>query len=206
MSAGSLIWSTSLWSSSESGAMPIFRLAYLPNLICVARIGLTIPIVFYLTRSEFTGALLLIIIAGLSDGLDGFLARRFGWTSRIGGLLDPLADKLMFISVFAALTWIDLVPFWLFSVVIARDVVIVMGALAYELLIGPVEPNPSTVGKLNTCVALLYLFFVMTDQIYGWPSAVSILICGAAVFVLSLVSGMDYVLTWGRLARQARTA
>lgn len=186
--------------------MPIFRLAYLPNLICVARIGLTVPIVFYLTRSEFRIALLLIVIAGLSDGLDGFLARRFEWTSRIGGLLDPLADKLMFISVFAALTWIDLVPLWLFAIVIARDVVIVTGALAYEFLIGPVEPSPSRVGKLNTCVALLYLFFVMTGQIYGWPPDVSVLISGAAVFVLSLVSGLDYVLTWSRLARKARSA
>jgi cardiolipin synthase len=167
------------------------------------RILLIVPIVLYLVRSEFQLALLLIVLAGLSDGLDGYLARRFAWTSRVGGLLDPLADKLLFVSVFGALTWINLVPIWLLVVVIARDVVIVSGAIAYEVLIGPVEPDPSKVGKLNTVVALLYLFFVMTLQIFGWPPPITILVCGAAVFVVSLVSGLDYVLTWSRRASQA---
>jgi cardiolipin synthase len=117
-----------------------------------------------------------------------------------------LADKLLFVSVFAALTWIELVPVWLFAVVIGRDVVIVSGAIAYELLIGPVEPNPSRVGKLNTVLALLYLLFVMTFQIYAWPPAVTILVCGAGVLVVSLVSGLDYVLTWSRLALRTKPA
>jgi len=159
---------------------------------------------WFLVRAEYENALLLIMIAGLSDGLDGFLARHFGWTSRIGGLLDPMADKLLFVAVFAALSWNGLVPIWLFAVVIGRDIVIVSGAFAYEFLIGPVEPNPSRVGKLNTVMALLYLLFVMTWQIYEWPSEVSIMIVGAGVFVISLVSGLDYVLTWSRLALQAR--
>lgn len=151
-------------------------------------------------------ALVLIMLAGFSDGLDGFLARRFSWTTRIGGLLDPLADKLLLVSVFAALTWNGLIPLWLFAVVIGRDIVIVSGAVAYEKLIAPVEPNPSRVGKLNTVMALLYLFFVMTWQIFAWPSEVSLTITGAAVFVVSLVSGLGYVLTWSRLARQAGRA
>lgn len=178
----------------------------LPNLICVARILLTVPIVYFLISGWYRTALLLITIAGLSDGLDGYLARHYGWTSRIGGLLDPLADKLLFVSVFASLTWTGLVPLWLFAVVIVRDVVIVSGAVAYEFLIGPVEPNPSRVGKLNTVIALLYLFFVMTDQIYSWPPPVTILIGGASVLVVSLVSGLDYVLTWSRLAKRAKAA
>ncbi len=146
-------------------------------------------------------ALVLIMLAGFSDGLDGFLARRFSWTTRIGGLLDPLADKLLFVSVFAALTWNGLIPLWLFAVVIGRDIVIVSGAVAYEMLIAPVEPNPSRVGKLNTVMALLYLFFVISWQVFSWPPEVSLTITGAAVFVVSLVSGLDYVLTWSRLAQ-----
>jgi len=184
--------------------MAIFRLAYLPNLICIVRILLVVPIVMLLLRGGYQQALGLIVLAGLSDGLDGFLARRFNWTTRIGGLLDPLADKLLFVSVFAALSWTGLVPVWLFLVVIGRDIIIVAGALAYEFLIGPVEPNPSRVGKLNTVMALLYLLFVMTGQIYGWPPEVSILVIGAGVFVVSLVSGLDYVLSWSRLALKAR--
>lgn len=184
--------------------MQVFRLAYLPNVVCVVRICLVVPIMWFLVGAEYESALLLIIIAGFSDWVDGFLARRFGWESRIGGLLDPLADKLLFVSVFAALTWNGLVPLWLFAVVIGRDIIIVSGAFAYEFLIGPVEPNPSRVGKLNTVMALLYLFFVMTWQIYAWPPEVSITIVGAGVFVVSLVSGLDYVLTWSRLALRAR--
>jgi cardiolipin synthase len=184
--------------------MQVFRLAYLPNVVCVVRICLVVPIMWFLVWAEYESALLLIIIAGFSDWVDGFLARRFGWESRIGGLLDPLADKLLFVSIFAALTWNGLVPLWLFAVVIGRDIIIVSGAFAYEFLIGPVEPNPSRVGKLNTVMALLYLFFVMTWQIYAWPPEVSITIVGAGVFVVSLVSGLDYVLTWSRLALQAR--
>ncbi|MGI9308193.1 MAG: CDP-alcohol phosphatidyltransferase family protein [Gammaproteobacteria bacterium] len=180
--------------------------AYIPNLICVMRMLLTLPIVMALVRAEYGMALVLIMVAGFSDGLDGYLARRYGWTSRVGGVLDPLADKLLFVSVFAALTWMELVPVWLFAVVLLRDVIIVSGAIAYEFLIGPVEPNPSKVGKLNTVVALLYLLFVMTFQIFSWPPQISILVCGSAVFVVSLVSGLDYVLTWSQRAIQAKAA
>ncbi|NND53671.1 MAG: CDP-alcohol phosphatidyltransferase family protein [Gammaproteobacteria bacterium] len=177
---------------------------HIPNLICVMRIVLVVPIVMSLLEQNYLQALWLIIIAGVSDGLDGFLARRYDWTSRIGGLLDPLADKLLFVSVFASLSYMGLIPLWLFAVVIGRDIIIIAGAAAYEFLIGPVEPNPSKVGKLNTVMALLYLFFVMTSQVWGWPPEVSVLITGAGVFVVSLVSGLDYVLTWSRLAMQSR--
>lgn len=159
-----------------------------------------------LVQDRFPQALLLIMIAGISDGLDGFLARRYNWITRIGGLLDPLADKLLFVSVFAALTWNGLVPLWLFAVVIGRDLIIVLGAAAYEFLIGPVQPQPSKVGKLNTIVVLIYLFFVISAEIYGWPPAVSILVAGAAVFVVSMVSGLDYVLNWSRRALRLRAA
>ena len=186
--------------------MTIFRLSYVPNYICIARILLVAPIVWLLVSRDYPMALVLIMLAGFSDGLDGFLARRFSWTTRIGGLLDPLADKLLLVSVFAALTWNGLIPLWLFAVVIGRDIVIVSGAVAYEMLIKPVEPNPSRVGKLNTVMALLYLFFVMTWQVFSWPPEVSLTITGAAVFVVSLVSGLDYVLTWSRLAQQAGRA
>jgi cardiolipin synthase len=184
--------------------MRLLQAANIPNLICLIRIVLVAPITWYLVQGNYELALLLIMIAGLSDGLDGYLARHYGWTSRVGGLLDPLADKLLFVTVFAALTWNGLVPLWLLLVVIGRDIVIVSGALAYEMLIGPVEPNPSRVGKLNTVMALLYLLFVMTWQIFRWPPEISIMVAGAGVFVISLVSGLDYVITWSRLAIKAR--
>ena len=186
--------------------MKIFRMANIPNMICVARVMLVLPIVILLLDAAYIYAFFLIMVAGLSDGLDGFLARRYEWTTRVGGLLDPLADKLLFVSVFATLCWSGLVPVWLFAVVIGRDTVIVAGAIAYEYLIGPVEPRPSRAGKINTMMALLYLTFVITWQIFAWPAQISILIVGAGVFVVSLVSGLDYVLTWSRLALRVRAA
>ena len=182
------------------------RLAWLPNFICVIRMLLVVPVVWFLVRAQYQIALALVLTAGISDWLDGYLARRFGWISRIGGLLDPLADKLLFISVFAALAWSGLVPGWLFAIVLLRDLVIVSGAIAYEYLIGPVEPRPSRVGKLNTVIALLYLFFVIAWQVWGWPPAITVTVSGAAVFVVSLVSGLHYVLTWSRLALRVRAA
>jgi len=186
--------------------MQLLRLANLPNFICVIRICLVVPITWLLVNQNYSSALVLIVLAGLSDGLDGYLARHYGWTSRVGGLLDPLADKLLFLTVFSALTWNELIPVWLFGVVITRDVIIVSGALAYEYLIGPVEPRPSQVGKLNTVMALLYLSFLMAWQIYGWPPEITITVTGAGVLIVSLVSGLDYVLTWSRLAIQAQRA
>ena len=79
-----------------------FRAADIPNLICVVRMVLVWPIVMALLDSHYPLALGLILLAGMSDGLDGFLAKRFSWQSRLGGLLDPLADKLLLVSVFVA--------------------------------------------------------------------------------------------------------
>ena len=186
--------------------MAVLRAAHLPNAICILRMLLVVPIVMLLLEQSYLHALVLIVVAGLSDALDGFLARRFGWTTRIGGLLDPLADKLLLVAVFAALCWEGHVPVWLFLTVVGRDLTIVFGGVAYEYLVGRVEPHPSLVGKLNTVVALLYLFLVMTAQIFGWPSAVAVLTVGALVFVVSIVSGLDYVMTWSQLARSARRA
>ena len=123
---------------------------FVPNLICVVRMILVAPIVLFLVRSEFELALLLFFIAGFSDGLDGFLARRFDWRTRLGGILDPLADKLLMFSVYITLTYIGLNPFWLAAVVIGRDVLIVGGGFAYHMLVRHVEGEPSVVSKLNT--------------------------------------------------------
>ena len=181
----------------------IFRLSQIPNSICAFRIGLIIPIVMVLHAGQFRLALLLMFLAGVSDGLDGYLAKRFQWRSRIGGLLDPLADKLLLVSVFVALAWIGLAPVWLAAIVIARDVVIIAGASAYQILIGPVQPVPTRISKLNTALQLLYIVFVISYASFAWPPRISIVVIGAGVLFASLVSGIDYVLRWSSLALAA---
>jgi cardiolipin synthase len=174
----------------------MFRASYIPNLICVARIVLVFPIVFSLLSGDFITALVLIFLAGFSDGLDGYLAKHFQWRTRLGGILDPLADKLLLVSVIMTLTWLGLSPVWLACVVIGRDLIIVTGGTVYNFLIGPVEPDPSLISKLNTGLQLLYMLFVISRQAFGWPESISILVIGAGVFVTSVISGLDYVLRW----------
>lgn len=184
----------------------MFRASHIPNSICVMRIVLVIPIVMSLRSEDFALALILIFIAGLSDGLDGYLARRFDWRTRLGGLLDPLADKLLLITVILTLASMNLTPIWLASVVIGRDLIIVTGATVYNYLIGPVTPDPSLISKLNTICQLLYMVFVIANQASGWPPEIGILLVGAAVLFTSVVSGLDYIIRWSAKAVAHRDA
>jgi cardiolipin synthase len=183
----------------------LLRAADIPNLICVVRMMLVWPIVVALIDGHYALALLLILVAGASDGLDGFLAKRFDWQSRLGGLLDPLADKLLLVSVFVALSMTGLVPLWLTVVVIIRDLVIVSGGVVYQWLVEPVQPEPSVASKINTGIQLLYVLAVIGNRTAGLPPPDFLTIAGAAVFVTSTVSGLDYVVRWsGRAIRSRR--
>ena len=178
-------------------------LHHIPNAICIVRIVLIIPIVMLMFAGNYQWALGLVVIAGASDALDGWLAKRFDWRSRLGGLLDPLADKLLLVSLFVTLAWLGLVPLWLTLVVLGRDLVIVSGAVAYNFLIHDVQGEPSKISKFNTFVQLGYVVSVISAAAFGWPPELLALLLGAAVLVTSVVSGLDYVLTWGRRARAA---
>ena len=175
-------------------------LRFIPNAICIARMLLVAPLVLWIVDRRFTAALIVLVAAGLSDGLDGFLAKRFDWRTRIGGLLDPAADKLLVVAAFASLTYVGLIPLELTAVVVARDVVIVLGAICYQWFIAPVEAEPAVISKLNTACQLAMLFFTLTAAAYAWPPAVSLLVLGATVVFTSIVSGLNYVLRWGSRA------
>lgn len=190
---------------SPADRRPLIHAAQIPNLICVLRIALVWPIVSTLIDGRFVLALVLVVLAGFSDGVDGYLAKRFDWRTRLGGLLDPLADKLLLVSAFVTLTWLGLVPVWLTAVVILRDLVIVSGGLVYQAVIAPVQPEPSRASKLNTAAQLLYVCSVMANQGFATPPAQFLVAAGAAVLVTSSVSGLDYVVRWaGKAARAGR--
>ena len=182
----------------------MLKVSHIPNLICVVRILLVAPIVLALLEHEYGIALTLIFVAGFSDGLDGFLAKQFGWRTRLGGILDPLADKLLMFAVFGTLTWVGLSPLWLAVVVIGRDLIVASGAVAYNFLISQVLPNPTKISKLNTGVQLLYMLIVIANQAFGWPAPISLQVAGAVVLCTSVISGLDYVLRWGTKASVAR--
>jgi cardiolipin synthase len=177
------------------------HLGWIPNAISLMRIALVVPILMMILRDEYGWALGLFFIAGFSDGLDGYLATKFDWQTRLGGLLDPVADKLLVAGMFITLAWVQEIPAWLAAVVILRDVVIFGGAVAYNFLIEPVQGEPSRISKLNTVFELLFLLFVQSHAGYGWPDPITQTVLGASLLVTVVISGADYVWSWSRRAR-----
>ena len=179
-------------------------LSWLPNAISLMRIALVAPILILLLDGQFGWALFLFCVAGFSDGLDGYLAMRFDWSTRLGGLLDPAADKLLVTGLFITLAWIGQIPVWLAAIVILRDVVIVSGAVAYNFIVKPVPGEPSRISKLNTALQMLFIVFVLSHAGFNWPDKISLTVLGASILVTVVISGVDYVLSWSCRARKGQ--
>ena len=177
------------------------HLGWIPNAISLVRIALVVPILMLILQGQHGWALALFFFAGFSDGLDGYLAVRFNWQTRLGGLLDPVADKLLVAGMFITLAWVGQIPVWLATAVILRDVVIFGGAVAYNFLIEPLQGEPSRISKLNTALELMFLFFVLSHAGFGWPEPITLTVLGASILVTVVISGADYVWSWSRRAR-----
>ena len=175
-------------------------LRQIPNLITALRILLIAPTALALLRHELVIALGLFFVAAVSDLIDGFIAKRFGWQSALGGVLDPAADKLLLATSFVVLAVMHLVPLWLMATAVARDLIIVSGAIAYRLWLGPVEARPSNLSKLNTLCQALFILCVIARQQFSQPDGWAIVTLGALTFLTTVVSGIDYVLRYGKAA------
>ena len=171
---------------------------HLPNLICLIRIALIWPIAAALNAGEQLAALSLFIAAGFSDGLDGYLAKRFNWTSELGKILDPLADKLLLVTVFIESAWLGLVPWWLSAAVVARDCMIGLGALVFRLWFGPLHGRPTVLSKINTAVQLLYVTLVMLNAASGLPPREMLDVAAALTLATTVLSGLHYVASFTR--------
>ncbi|MEZ5453294.1 MAG: CDP-alcohol phosphatidyltransferase family protein [Thiothrix sp.] len=172
----------------------------IPNIITVVRILSIAPICWLLWKESYALALALLVLAGLSDALDGFLARRYGWFTRLGAMLDPMADKLFVVSVFIVFGLKGTLPWWLIVLVIGRDVVIVLGALAYKLVRGQLDMHPLLISKLNTGLQIfllaMTLFHVAMYPLPDWFNQGLQWLVAATTFL----SGIAYVYLWGRYA------
>jgi cardiolipin synthase (CMP-forming) len=175
-------------------------LRHLPNLITGIRILLVIPIAIALLHGDLITTLSLFCIAAGSDLVDGFLAKRFGWRSALGGVLDPAADKLLLGAVFVVLAVLKLVPVWLVATAVLRDLIIVSGAVAYRVCLGPIEARPSAVSKLNTLCQGFFILCVIGRAEFSVPAAWIVTALGALTFTTTVVSGIHYVLTYGKAA------
>jgi cardiolipin synthase len=181
---------------------------HLPNFICLVRLALIWPTLTALHASQYRMALALFIVAAASDGLDGYLAKRFDWTSELGKFLDPLADKLLLVTVYVEAAWLDLVPWWLTAAVVARDVMIGLGALIYRLWFGPLHGRPTHLSKVNTGVQLLCLMLVMLNAGFGVPPREVLAAVALITLLTTVLSGLHYLQIFTRraLAQPPRTA
>jgi len=178
---------------------------HLPNLICLARIALIWPILTAMQSGRPVLALGLFCVAAISDGLDGFLAKRFGWTSRLGAFLDPLADKMLLVATLVSATWLGLIPAWLTAAAVARDVMIGLGSLLFRLWFGPLNGRPTRLSKVNTLLQIIVLIAAMLRAAGGHPPAEVITALAVIAFATTLASGFDYIMRFVRRVWDDRT-
>jgi cardiolipin synthase (CMP-forming) len=172
-------------------------LRQIPNVISAIRILLVLPIAAALVSHRLPAAIALFAAAAVSDAADGFLAKRYGWQTELGAVLDPAADKLLLAAVFVTLAYLRLIPLWLMAAAVARDVIIVTGALLYRLCLGPLAMRPSVISKLNTLCQVAFIMAVIGREEFSLPPDWVVLVLGALVFVTTVISGIDYVLIYG---------
>jgi len=175
-----------------------------PNLLSLARILVTPLIGWRLALGDVAGALPWIVAASLTDAADGFLARRFGWTSDLGRKLDPLADKLMLAAVYLSMAAGGLIPIWISALVVGRDLMILGFAAWAAGVITLKDFRPSAWGKVSTAFQMTYVAVVAAARIWpdsGLPAAAPPLLWFTAG--ATLASGMDYARTgWVLVRRQ----
>ncbi|MEC9415453.1 MAG: CDP-alcohol phosphatidyltransferase family protein [Pseudomonadota bacterium] len=176
-------------------------LNWIPNIISIFRILLILPVLLLIFRSEYQWALFLFLIAGLSDALDGYLAKHFGWRTRVGALLDPVADKLLVAGSYIVLAGLNLIPFWLAAIVVSRDLIIAIGVFIYSFVIEPFEGEATKISKINTFMELLFVLLVLCSAAFDWPANSVITVIGSAVLVTVFISGIDYIISWIRKIR-----
>lgn len=176
------------------------RYAIIPNIITLLRFFLIIPIIWSLLTHCNKQAFFLFSFAGLTDAIDGYLARRFQWHSRWGSLADPIADKLLMISTCLTLAYLSVFPLLLLAVIILRDLIIVSGAACYHYLKGPYECKPSWLSKCNTFLQITLIMVLLFHHAFEILPAVLIQGLMAAVYFTSIASLLNYVFVWGRKA------
>jgi len=170
----------------------------IPNLITTLRIILVPIFIIYLINDRFMAALTVFVVAGLSDGADGLLARLLNQKSRLGSFLDPLADKFLLIAAFVVLAVRGVMPAWLTVTVITRDILILLGVLILFLTKQDIAIRPSLLSKLTTCLQLGTVFLVLTGTHFQLFSDI-VPILYIATGISTIASGLHYMRSWFRM-------
>lgn len=180
---------------------------HLPNALTVLRMALVVPLAWMIRETRYDEAVVVAAIAGLTDALDGFLAKRYDWQSWLGGVLDPIADKLMLVACFVTLGMVGAHPDWLTWLVVGRDAVIVAGAVAWHNLIGRIHAQPTRLSKLTTVVQIVYVLAQLL-HLSHWLDLPMRALDGliGLTAVLTVASGLQYVVVWTNKALRLRKA
>jgi cardiolipin synthase len=195
---------TQVESRAPSGKTPDSRASRglqslsIPNLITLARILLVPVVVWTIAAGQMHIAFLLFLLAAISDGVDGFLAKRFGMRTELGAYLDPLADKVLIVSIYVTLGITAVIPLWLVILVVSRDIMIV-GAVILSWLVGrPVKIRPHVVSKINTGVQIVFAALVLASHGFKFGADPVLTLVMVLVAVLTLLSVALYLAEWVR--------
>jgi len=165
----------------------------IPNLLTLVRILLTPLLIIFLIDKRYELAFLVFCIAGVTDGLDGFIARVMKQKTRIGAILDPIADKALLVSSYITMAVIGIIPDWLAVIVISRDVIIIFGVMVLLLFHSGVEICPSIISKLTTLFQLVTIFFVLGGIVFNFNCKPVITSLYVTTAILTIASGLHYV-------------
>jgi cardiolipin synthase len=168
----------------------------IPNLITLGRILLVPIVVWAIASNQMEIAFAVFVVAGVSDAVDGFLAKRFNLRSELGALLDPLADKALLVSIFVTLGIWGAIPRWIVILVVSRDIMIVGAVIVSWLFEKPVEMKPSMVSKLNTVSQVGFAALILASLGFGFDPAPYDLILMTLVTIFTLVSVALYLVEW----------
>lgn len=170
----------------------------IPNLLTIARVFLVPVVVWLIIREYNLAAFWAFVLAGITDGLDGYLARRWDQRTELGAYLDAVADKALLVSIYVALAAVGGIPTWLAIAVVSRDVMIVGAVMLSWLLSQPMTITPLTVSKLNTVAQIVYAAMVLGTRGWGIELGEAIPALSGAVALLTLVSAALYLAAWLR--------
>jgi cardiolipin synthase len=171
----------------------------LPNLITLARL-LSVPLTIWLILGERFGVAFWVFVgAGISDALDGFIAKRFDCRTRLGALLDPVADKALLTSVYVALGIAEYLPNWLVILVVFRDVMIVGGFVLIQTLTAPRQFDPLYISKINTAAQIALVAYVLARLGLGFPDGAVTPVLVWITALTTVLSGLSYLVRWARI-------
>jgi cardiolipin synthase len=177
----------------------------IPNLITLARIILVPVVVWAIADGQLRLAFLLFLAAAVSDAVDGFLAKRFGMKTELGAYLDPLADKVLIVSIYVALGITGVIPTWIVILVVSRDIMIVGAIILSWLIDRPVKIKPHIVSKANTAAQIVFACLVLGSRGLDIDAEPVLTLVMALVAVLTLVSVGLYLAEWVRHMNSAET-